>query len=134
VLEHLYVTLRHGETRQAFNIWVYGDRELSRGSGLFIGENGISENHHFLLPKDGTGFEFRPGDYRLEIHARRVGDSQSSILAEAEFSVPETAAEHIRQGRGGVFFDWGPESARYHQHLDFRPDKRTVDSADANER
>ena len=25
LVEHMYVTLRRGETRQAFNIWVYGD-------------------------------------------------------------------------------------------------------------
>jgi hypothetical protein len=38
VLENLYVRLRRGETQQNFNIWVYGEKDLARGSGLFIGQ------------------------------------------------------------------------------------------------
>lgn len=118
LIEHMYVTLRRGETRQAFNIWVYGDRDLSRGSGLFVGDNGLTANHHFLLPAQETGFQFRPGDYELEVHARRVRDDSSHVLARATLSVTVTDADHIAHGSGGVYFDWGPESGRYHSHLD----------------
>ena len=118
LIEHMYVTLRRGETRQAFNIWVYGERELARGSGLFIGDTGLTANHHFLLPKQESGFQFRSGEYALEVHARRVGDRSSNILAQAELDISDQDASHILSGAGGVYFDWGPESGRYHSHLD----------------
>lgn len=34
VLEHLFIRLRRGETQQNFNVWVYGEKDLARGSGL----------------------------------------------------------------------------------------------------
>src|SRR5271169_3559963 len=34
VIESMHVTLSRNETRQNFNIWVYGDERLVRGSGL----------------------------------------------------------------------------------------------------
>ena len=34
IVENMFITLRRGETRQNFNIWVYGDDELRRGSML----------------------------------------------------------------------------------------------------
>jgi hypothetical protein len=117
LIEHMYVTLRRGETRQTFNIWVYGDRELARGSGLFVGDNGLTANHHFLLPAQETGFQFRPGDYALEVHARRVGVQASEVLARANLAITEQESAHISSGSGGVYYDWGPESARYHSHF-----------------
>jgi hypothetical protein len=47
VIENLFVRLRRGETQQNFNIWVHGEKELVRGSGLFVGQDGIVTNHHF---------------------------------------------------------------------------------------
>lgn len=67
VLESMYVRIRRGETSQNFNIWVYGDKLLQRGSGLFIPETGIATNHHFLLPRDGASFEFLTGKYFVEV-------------------------------------------------------------------
>jgi hypothetical protein len=61
VIESMHVTLSRNETRQNFNIWVYGDERLVRGSGLFVGETGVEANHHFLTPKDGASFRFVGG-------------------------------------------------------------------------
>lgn len=41
VIECMYVALSRNETRQNFNVWVYGDERLVRGSGLFVGETGV---------------------------------------------------------------------------------------------
>jgi hypothetical protein len=69
--------MRRAESVQTLNIWVYGDRDrLERGSGLRVGEEGIVFNHHFLLPGDGTGFTFVPGDYSVEVWANLVGRAQ----------------------------------------------------------
>lgn len=130
LIEHMYVTLHRSETRQTFNIWVYGDRDLARGSGLFVGDNGLTANHHFLLPAQETGFQFRPGEYALEVHVRRVGDQTSHILAKASLTITEQESTHITSGKGGVYFDWGPESGRYHPHLDTKTATKKYTDAD----
>ena len=61
VIESIHVAPSRNETHQNFNIWVYGDDKLVRGSGLFVGENGVAANHHFLTPKDGSSFRFTEG-------------------------------------------------------------------------
>jgi hypothetical protein len=52
VIENMFVRLHRGETRQNFNVWAYGDKNLNRGSGLFVPETGFPTNHYFLLPPD----------------------------------------------------------------------------------
>ena len=57
VLESLHVALHRNESKQNFNIWVYGEiGSLKRGSGLFIPQEGVTFDHHFLLPSDGADF------------------------------------------------------------------------------
>src|SRR5438270_567542 len=80
VIESLHVRLSRGETRQNFNIWVYGDEKLVRGSGLFVGESGVASNHHFLLPEDAPRYTFLPGTYVLEIFARILGEKAHRLL------------------------------------------------------
>jgi hypothetical protein len=75
VIESMHVSLSRNEMHQNFNIWVYGEREkLVRGSGLFVGETGISANHHFLVPEDAKSFSFIEGHYKLEVFAHLLGD------------------------------------------------------------
>src|SRR5215813_2737780 len=80
VIESMHVTLSRNETHQNFNIWVYGEDKLVRGSGLFVGETGIAANHHFLTPKDGSYFRFTEGRYRLEVFAHLLGDRHRKLL------------------------------------------------------
>ena len=118
IIESMYVKIRRGETIQNFNIWVYGENSLARGSGLFVGENGITCNHHFLLPKDGTQFEFLPGEYVLEIYATLVGYSKSLLLSKVELHLSEAHSLSMGKKKAGVFFDWGPDSGKYHAHVE----------------
>ena len=67
IVESIHVALSRNETRQNFNIWVYGNEKLVRGSGLFVGETGVEANHHFLLPSDARSFRFEEGRYKLEV-------------------------------------------------------------------
>jgi hypothetical protein len=70
IIESMHVALSRNETHQNFNIWVYGNEKLVRGSGLFVGETGVEANHHFLAPSDGSSFRFTEGHYRLNVFAR----------------------------------------------------------------
>src|SRR5205085_1280179 len=62
IVESMFVRVRRFESSQTFNIWVYGDKSLTRGSGLYVGQEGVTCNHHFLLPKDVAQYEFLAGE------------------------------------------------------------------------
>ncbi len=109
VLENMYVVLRRGAESTTFSIWVYGDQSLARGSGLFIGREGLVANHHFLL-RDETSFVFQPGIYDLEVFATTVGEKQSKSLWKLSLTVAADTGGQLGSGRAGLYFDWNPES------------------------
>src|SRR6266481_1055707 len=80
VIESMHVALSRNETHQNFNIWVYGEETLARGSGLFVGETGITANHHFLIPRDGSSFRFTEGRYRMDVFVKLLGDRSQTLL------------------------------------------------------
>lgn len=121
IIENMFVRLHRGETRQNFNIWVYGENKLSRGSGLFVPETGFATNHHFMLPPDGTAFQFSPGKYVLEIFVTKVGTTVPRLLYTVPLEVrPEIFVEFKQPGHG-LYFDWGPDSGQYFAHVRPRP-------------
>jgi hypothetical protein len=95
IVESMFIKLRRGESIQTFNIWVYGEDSLAGGSGLYVGENGVVCNHHFLLPQDGTKFDFLPGEYKLEVYASLVNRPRSLLLAVVGLSVSTQIAGAI---------------------------------------
>ena len=120
VLENMYVRLRRGETQQNFSVWVYGEKDLARGSGLFVGNEGIAVNHHFLTPADIKGFEFVSADYQIEVFAKIVGQDRVKRLLNLNLAISEAEATKLKEPDYGIYFDWGPDSARYHSHIDKR--------------
>ena len=129
IVENVFIKVRRGESVQSFNIWVYGEDTLSRGSGLFVGEDGVVFNHHFLLPKDGTPYEFLAGEYLIETYAPLVGDNKPLLLSSINLVLSESHVAAMKEKSAGVFFDWGPDSGKYHAHVDtppyFRQSKNT---------
>lgn len=121
IVESMYVKLRRAESVQTFNIGVYGDKPLARGSGLFVGYEGIACNHHFLLPKDGTQYDFLAGDYAIEVYAFLVNKRTPLLLYQLHVSVSKQDAEVLQDKASGIYFDWGPDSKKYHSHIDKRP-------------
>lgn len=122
VIESMHVSLSRNETHQNFNIWVYGERgKLVRGSGLFVGETGVSADHHFLIPDDGNGFRFTEGHYRLDVVARLLGDSKPTPLFSQSLEISRDIAAALEGKTSGLYFDWGPDSSRYLQHVEKRP-------------
>jgi hypothetical protein len=119
VIESMHVALSRNETNQNFNIWVYGERhQVVRGSGLFVGETGIAANHHFLLPPNSGSFLFMEGQYRLDVFARLLGDDKATRLFTQELTISREIAASLAEPGTGVYFDWGPDSARYLPHVD----------------
>jgi hypothetical protein len=118
VVESMHATLYRNESHQNFNIWVYGEERLVRGSGLFVGETGVAANHHFLTPKDGTHFCFISGRYRVEIFAKLLGDSKPILLFSQPLEITNELATQMVEPNVGLYFDWGPDSSRYLPHVD----------------
>jgi hypothetical protein len=120
VIECMHVALSRGETHQNFSIWVYGDDKLVRGSGLHIGETGLSSNHHFLVPNDCTSFRFSEGRYRVEVFAKLMGDKRHRLLFSTTLEISHEMATQLENQNTGIYFDWGPDSARYLTHVEKR--------------
>jgi hypothetical protein len=121
VIESMHVTLSRNETRQNFNIWVYGDNKLVRGSGLFVGDTGVAANHHFLTPIDGSSFHFTEGHYRLDVFARLLGDEGQMRLFSQNLEISREMGNSLTEHGTGLYFDWGPDSRRYLPHVERRP-------------
>jgi hypothetical protein len=120
IIECMYVTLSKNETRQNFNIWVYGNEKLARGSGLFVGDTGIEANHHFLVPSDVSSYRFAEGDYRLEVFARLLGDKRQTLLFSQLLHISKDDAAALTKQTAGLYFDWGPDSLHYVPHIEDR--------------
>ncbi len=125
VLENMYIRLRRDETAQNFSLWVYDtERGVVRGSGLFVGNQGIALNHHFL-PPDDTEYFFVAGDYFIEVYVNVVGHKKAKLLHTVRLSLKLGDASKLSNDmRAGVWFDWGPDSQKYHSKVLLAPVKR----------
>ena len=103
----MYVSLRRGEAKQNFSFWAHCDQKLARGSGLFVGETGIATNHHFVVPRDGNGFNFIVGRYDLEVYAQLLGDRDPELLFFQQLDIPVELAAQLNMQGASLFFDWG---------------------------
>jgi len=122
-LESMHVSIERGETKQNFSIWACGQKgNLSRGSGLFVTHEGVTLDHHFLLPPDGSGFRFLAGDYKLTVFAKLVNSSKPIQLFTIPLVITESQAKELKQKGAGLFFDWGPDQNKYYPHIDIRPE------------
>jgi hypothetical protein len=118
VIESLHVTVQRNESKQNFNIWVYGDNgDLKRGSGIFVPQEGITFDHHFLQPADGSNFKFKAGAYRLTVLAKLVGEETPKELMTIKLSISESQELALSSPQTAIFFDWGPDQQNYHPHI-----------------
>jgi hypothetical protein len=121
VIENMFVTFSRGEQKQNFPIWVLGNEQLFRGSGLFVGEQGVVADHHFVLPSDADPYPFRAGEYQLEVFARIVGVPQAKLLWSRILIISQNEAKTLTCSNSAIFFDWGPDSNCYIPTVRSRP-------------
>jgi hypothetical protein len=114
IIEALYLKVRHGKSTQIFNFWMYGEtKDLKIGSGLRVGDDGVSFNHHFLPPKDSSSFRFRAGEYAIDAYARILNRKAPVLLYTMKLSLSEELATALSDRTRGVLFTWGPDSQDY---------------------
>jgi hypothetical protein len=130
IIESIHITLHRNESKQNFNIWVYGEKgDLKRGSGLFVPHEGVTYDHHFLLPEDGANFKFLSGSYSLVVFAKLVGNTYLQQLFSVNLNISESQAARLAEPGSGIYFDWGPDQQSYHSHINTKPEKyRDIDS------
>jgi hypothetical protein len=119
-VESIHVNLQRAESKQNFSIWVYGEDRLARGSGLYVGPDGVACNHHFLLPEDGADFRLLPGHYTVRVYAKRVVDREPRQLAQITLAISESQSRELESDGAGIYFDWGPDQQAYHAHVEIR--------------
>ena len=121
-IQNMFIRLQHGESVQDFNVWVYDDKGLVRGSGLYINKSGIACNHHFLLPKDGNRYSFLSGDYLLQVYVETV-DKKSRKIFEQKLHLTKDQQDEMLIKKAGTYFDWAPNTQSYFSHIDSNPNK-----------
>jgi hypothetical protein len=119
----MFVRLQHDGETQAFNVWVYGDDKLKRGSGLFIPETGVTTNHHFLLPRVATDYSFVPGLYQLKVFCSVVGERSVRMLASFALTITQQQGAELQSAEHGLYFDWSPDETDYRSHIRRRDDE-----------
>jgi len=119
-IQNMFIRLQRGESVQNFNVWVYDDKGLVRGSGLFVSKSGIACNHHFLLPKAGEAYSFLTGDYLLQVFIEPVNEKPKMIF-EQKLQLTKEQSEEMKTRTAGTYFDWAPNTQTYFSHVDIRP-------------
>lgn len=121
IVESLFLRVREGEHQTEFSFWGMGDKDLVRGSGLFVPETGIATNHHFN-PLDGDElFVFKPGTYSIELVAKLLGRRRPMSLWQIPLQIPAGAFGDDIAPDTAVFFNWSAEQGRYIASVESRP-------------
>ena len=123
-IQNMFIRLHRGETIQNFNVWVYDNNGLVRGSGLFINKSGIACNHHFLMPKDGTNYDFIEGEYLLEVFVEPA-DCSPIMIFRQKLVITSNQQNELVNKKAGIYFDWAPNTQNYFSHIDNSPDKKS---------
>lgn len=119
IIENMFITVRRGETQQTFNIWGHGEfKGLARGSGLFVGETGVTYYHHFNPPHD-SDFSFLQGDYEICVYAVLIGNFGHKSTRKV-YTVQLTASDSPSQDEQ-LWFDWAPDSRKYQTRVTHSP-------------
>ena len=122
MIESMHVKLNRGGTEQVFGFWGYGETtKLSPGSGLYVGQTGVSLNHHFVMSVHKSGYDFFAGDYTIQVFARQAGQPAPALLSEIKITINDVHVG-ILGNKGGVLFELEPETQTYAGHASKQPE------------
>jgi hypothetical protein len=118
VIQNLYLRVKRGSYTGLFGSWAYGERgQLAPGSGLFISQEGVSYNHHFLPQDDPSTphviFGYLAAPHTVEVYADVLGLKKPLKLGEVAVTLSEEILSHMYLDGIGVLFDWHPDRREY---------------------
>lgn len=131
VVQNLYLRVKRGSFVGLFGSWAYGERkELVPGSGLFVSQEGIAYNHHFL-PQDDPAtpfvqFGYLPGSYVVEVYADILGRSRPKKLGTISVDLSSEAHSQMNLEGVGVLFDWHPDRHEYVPETGTKPNAQAL--------
>jgi hypothetical protein len=120
VVENMFVRLTGGKVTQTFSFWAYTENHdaPSRGSGLFVGPQGSTYNHHFLVPESSASYAFPTGQIKIEVFVQLLGRPKPIPLQTFHLAI----SEKLKPGsETGLMFDWNPETCSYDARAHSRP-------------
>lgn len=123
VVEALYLKVRSQKIEHLFSFWTLRqDGRMTIGSGISVGEEGVSADFHFLPPRDAHDFKFIAGDYEIAVYARISDRESPALLSSVKLILSEEQAHAMRPNMmNGVFFTWQPEQDSYHSYVQGPP-------------
>lgn len=113
VVESIFLLVSDGQIEVEFSFWGMGDKELVRGSGLFVSETGVATNHHFNPLKTDELFLFRPGTYSFELKVKLLGEPNATSLWKIPLQIPASAFGSEITPNEAVYFNWSPALGQY---------------------
>lgn len=113
VVESLFLRVKEGSRKAEFCFWGHGDKDLVRGSGLFVSESGVATNHHFNPLDADQMFLFSGGTYSLELVAKLVGRNRLASLWSGTVDIPAGIFGQTIARDTAIFFSWSAEQSRY---------------------
>jgi hypothetical protein len=127
----MFLRVKRGDFSGLFGSWAYGERaQLVPGSGLFIGQDGVSVNHHFLPQDDPQKpfetFGYLPASHTVEIYADVLGRKAAVKLGEVSVYLSEEACSQMYQDAVGVLFDWHPDQGKYIPEIEPKHDPQAL--------
>ena len=120
VVESLLLRVREGSRHAEFSFWGLGDKDLIRGSGLFVPETGVATNHHFNPIDAETLFLFSGGSYSLELVAKLVGREALVSLWGVTLEIPVGVFGSTIAREKTIFYSWSPEQRSYVASIESR--------------
>lgn len=106
LVESIYLKVHRDDgTEYLFDFWGHTEaRRLTIGSGLFVGQTGTANDHHFNHRGPLESFIYAAGVYRIEILAKVVGKSARK-LSEIECTITgEQSADLVQRLHGQIDF------------------------------
>lgn len=114
VVESLFLRVKEGSRTAEFSFWGRGDKDLIRGSGMFVPETGVVTNHHFNPVDSDLFFLFSGGAYSVELVAKISGRERLVSLWNITLEMPAGIFSSTSIAREtAVFYSWSPEQRRY---------------------
>lgn len=131
LVQNLYLRVKRGNSEGLFGSWAYGERgELVPGSGLFVSQDGVAYNHHFLPQNDPNTphaqFGFLPAPYTVEVYADILGRKKPLNLFTISMVLSEEACSRMHVDGVGVLFDWHPDRSEYIAEVDVKPNPHAL--------
>ncbi len=118
-VEQMFATIKTGYGLYLFDFWGHTESgKLTLGSGLFVGQTGISADHHFNPRRDAGEFLFCDGKYHIQIFAKLVGSKKPKKLKEFEFTIDGLqSASLIQILDTELFLYWNSTTGIYESEL-----------------